>query len=247
MLLEGERLEPLSRNCSVIVSRSHYFTTDTLLLASFSLPKSGEICADFGTGCGAIPLVWCARGKPGRIYALELQEEACSQAARSAELNRLQEVISVHHLNLRGLSAERPGFLRGLDLVACNPPYKAAGSGARNSGDAKRIARHECECTLPEIAAAAAAVLRFGGRFCLCQRPERLCDVLEAMRRNGLEPKRIRFVHQRVGKEPSLFLVQGTRGGKPGLRVEPPLFIEDGDGYSREMLEIYGDYREGVT
>ena len=240
-------MEPLSRNCSVIVSHSHYFTTDTLLLASFSLPKPGEACADFGTGCGAIPLVWCARGKPRKIYALELQEEACSQAKRSAELNGLQDTIDVQNLNLCGLAAARPGFLQGLDLVACNPPYKAAGSGVKNSGNAKRIARHECECTLSEIAAAAAAVLRFGGRFCLCQRPERLCDVLEAMRLNGLEPKRLRFVHQRAGKEPSLFLVQGTRGGKPGLRVEPPLFIEDGDGYSQEMLELYGDYREGVT
>ncbi len=240
-------MEPLSRNFSVIVSRSHYFTTDTLLLASFSLPKAGETCADFGTGCGAIPLIWCARANPRKIYALELQKEACSQARRSAELNDLRETIEVLGLDIRTLPSEKPRFLQGLDLVACNPPYKASGSGIKNSGDALRIARHECECTLSDIARAAASALRFGGRFCLCQRPERLCDVLEAMRANGLEPKRLRFVQQRIGKEPSLFLVQGMRGGKPGLRVEPPLFIEDAGGYSQEMLEIYGDYREGAV
>lgn len=69
---------------------------------------------------------------------------------------------------------------------------------------------------------------------------------MEALRRAGLEPKRLRFVQQRPDKAPFLFLLQAARGGNPGLRVEPVLFVEDGKGgFSQEMLQIYGSYKEG--
>ena len=136
--------------------------------------------------------------------------------------------------------------LSSYDAVVCNPPYKAIGSGIKSSGKAHLIARHESMCTINDIAAAAKSLLRFSGRFFICQRPERLCDVLEAMRENDIEPKRLRFVQQRNAKAPKLFLVEGRRGGKPGgLIVEPVLFIEDENGnFSHEMIEIYGQYKE---
>ena len=78
------------------------------------------------------------------------------------------------------------------------------------------------------------------GRFCLCQRPERLTDVLLAMRQNGLEPKRLRWVQQRSEKAPWLFLAEGKAGAKPGLVTEPPLIVENADGsYTDEMKQIY--------
>ncbi len=81
--------------------------------------------------------------------------------------------------------------------------------------------------------------------LCMCQRPERLSDVIESMRRSGIEPKRLRLVQQRKSKAPKLFLIEGRRGGKRGfMDVLPTLFIEDGQGgFSEEMLEIYGDYK----
>ena len=87
---------------------------------------------------------------------------------------------------------------------------------------------------------AAAWLLQYGGRFCLCQRPERLTDVLLAMRQAGLEPKRLRWVQQRPEKAPWLFLVEGKAGARPGLTVEPPLIVESADGsYTDEMKRIY--------
>lgn len=90
------------------------------------------------------------------------------------------------------------------------------------------------------MVAAAARLLKFGGRFCLCQRPERLCDVLTLLRQQGLEPKRVRFVQQRPGSAPWLFLCEGKKGAKPFLQVEAPLLIEGEDGFSEELLKIYG-------
>ena len=127
-------------------------------------------------------------------------------------------------------------------LVTCNPPYFPAGSGYLCPEDSRRRARHEQKesCTTGEVCDAAAWLLQYGGRFCLCQRPERLTDVLLAMRQAGLEPKRLRWVQQRPEKAPWLFLVEGKAGAKPGLTVEPPLIVESADGsYSDEMKRIY--------
>ena len=246
MLLEGERLEPLSREISVIVSNEHRFNTDTILLAAFSSPKAGEVCADFGTGCGTIPLIWCGKSKPKKIFAVEIQEDACSMARRSVAWNHLTNMIDVVNGDIKNLRVDGRSVPCGLDLIACNPPYKAEGTGIKNPNEVLRVARHEVACSFQDIAYSASSLLRWGGRFCCCLRPERLCDAITILRGTGLEPKRLRFVQQRQGKSPSLFLMQANRGGKPGMTVEPVLFIEkEVGGFTEEMLGIYGDYGEG--
>ena len=57
---EAEHWEPLGPSMKVLVNQNHRFNTDTILLAHFSMPGRGELCADFGTGCGTIPLLGCA-------------------------------------------------------------------------------------------------------------------------------------------------------------------------------------------
>ena len=94
-------------------------------------------------------------------------------------------------------------------------------------------------CSLDDLCAAAARLLKFGGRLCICQRPERLCDAICAMRDHGMEPKRLRFVTQRPGRPPWLFLLEGKKGAKPFLQVEKDLIIEGPGGFSREVLDIY--------
>ena len=244
-LLPGEHFEPLSPALEVIVSRQHCFNTDTILLAWFSAPKHKDICCDFGTGCGTIPLLWEARYQPRRTYAIEIQDDAFSMASRSVCHNRLEETITVLHGDLRAVcQSKEPPFCEGLDLIACNPPYKEKGSGLVNPDAAKAIARHEQTCTLEEICAAAAKALRYGGRFCLCQRPQRLAEIMTILSQAGLEPKRLQLVQQKTSKAPSLFLVEAKKGSRPGLIVEPVLCIEDDSGdFSPAMQKIYGSYK----
>ena len=245
VLLPGERLEPLARGVSVIVGGAHTFNTDTILLAAYSLPRKGEICADFGTGSGTIPLVWCARADPAFVGAVELQEDACSMLERSASLNGFTGKIRVIREDIKNLSSSGILLKGTLDRIACNPPYKPAGTGIQSEDGSARLARHETACVFSDIAAAASTLLRWGGRFCFCMRPERLCETLEILHAAGLEPKRLRFVQQRQEKAPFLFLAEAVRGGKPGLRVEPVLLVEVGNGsWSEEMLAVYGEYKE---
>ena len=220
----------------------YHFSTDTILLADFAAPQKGVKAADLGAGCGTIPLLWTRNDSALDITAVEIQSEACELFERSVELNELDN-IKIVNADLKELAGVVP--FGCFDLVSCNPPYKLGGSGVKNPEDKKLIARHEESCTIDDVCRAAKNLLQFGGKFVMCQRPERLTDVLTSMRANDLEPKRIRFVQQREGKAPKLFLVEGRRGGKRGfLDVLPTLFIEDENGgFSQEMLQIYGDYK----
>lgn len=243
-LKENEKIEPLGGTIKVIVSDIHKFGTDTVLLANFSQPKKYEKSVELGSGCGAIPLLWNRDNLTNHTVAVEIQKDACSMLGRSVKMNNLEEKITVLNSDLRDLKNKLN--LGEYDLVVCNPPYKPIGTGIVSINNKKRVARHEQECTIKDITNVAAKLLKFAGRFCLCLRPERLCDVIESMRLSGIEPKKLRFVQQRINKPPKLFLIEGKRGARPsGLMVLPPLIIEDDFGNtSKEMLEIYGSYRE---
>lgn len=235
--------EPLGNGIEIYVSEKHRFGTDAILLANFADPKRSDTVCDLGTGCGIIPFLWYRRREHIAVTGVEIQPDACLLAERSAEENGLSENFSVICSDLQDLKGKVPfGSFR---LVTCNPPYKADGAGIRSKSVADKIARHEISCSLDDIIGVAAKLLQTSGRLCMCNRPERITDMVCSMREHGIEPKRMRIVCQRVGVEPWLVLLEGRRCGKPGLRIMPPLYIQEGENFSQEMIEIYGSYKEG--
>lgn len=250
MLKCGEKLEPLGNGVEIIVSDNYHFSTDTILLADFSAPKHSDSAVELGTGCGTIPLLWVREKKYKEIVALDIQSDAVDMLSRSIEYNKANGIsncdcITPMCADLKDIKGKLP--FGHYNLVVCNPPYKLQGSGIKNPDKEKLLARHEESCTLDDICLAAAQLLQFSGRFCICQRPERLTDVMESMRKAGIEPKRLRLVQQRKDKEPKLFLLEGRRSGNRGfMQVMPTLFIENEQGdFSDEMKQIYGLYKEG--
>lgn len=227
--------EPLGR-LHICVSHAHRFGTDAFLLAAFSRYQARDVACDLGTGCGIIPLVMERHMPPRQIYGLDIQPEAIRLLEQTVAENRLTNLTPVLG-DLRTLWPDAP--LEQCTLVTCNPPYKAQGAGMESAGDAARIARHELLCDISDVCGSAARLLRFGGRLCLCNRPERLCDVLCAMRSAGIEPKRLRFVAKHPDTAPWLFLVEGKKGAKPFLQVEPTLAVRQGDGMTPELKAFY--------
>lgn len=243
------RLEPLGNGVAVYVSERHHFSTDTLLLAHFAAVKNGERVAELGTGCGTIPLLMIRDHSPKEIYAIDIQPEAIDLLTQSLAYNAEHGVANASCISpiigdIRGIRSLLPAG--ETDLVVCNPPYKLGGSGIENPDSSKKTARHEVDCTLEDICGAARWLLRSTGRFVMCQRPERLTDVLSTLRTFELEPKRLRMVQGRADKAPKLFLVEAKRGAKPGyMDVMPALVIEDENGFTTEMRGIYGCYKDG--
>ena len=244
--MEQASWEPLAPGCQVLVTREHGFSTDTLLLAAFSQPRRGERCADLGTGCGTIPLLWRARGEPGPILAVELQPQAAEQARRSVERSGYTGHIQVVEGDVRDYKALLP--CQGLDRVACNPPYTLPGAGAASPDPQRRAARQGDCFSLEDLAQAARYSLKHRGRLCLCLPVRRLAEALALFSRWDLEPKLLRLVQQRRDKAPYLFLLECRRGGRPGgLEAAPTLLLEeDTGGPTRELLEVYGSYRDNA-
>lgn len=227
--------EKLGDNIEICISTEHRFGTDAFLLADFARPRHKDKVCDFCTGSGIVALLMYKNFKPQHIYAIEIQQKAHDQLKISLERSKIHDIEPI----LCDLKDWRAGH--ELDVITCNPPYKIDNTGAKNDLEAVSIARHEMMCTIEDVCRAAAKNLRFGGRLCICNRPQRLCDIMVAMRNAGLEPKRVRFVSKNPKTAPWLVLVEGRKGGKPFLQVEPQLYTQGKDGeLSEELKRIYG-------
>lgn len=216
--------ELLRHGTPVYISDTHRFGSDALLLSGFCRPRRDERAADLGSGCGIIALRWHDLGHRGRCEAIELQAEGSALLAAACAEAGIEHILPVT-ADLRTFGLDRPECF---DLVGCNPPYFAA--GRRSPDPARAAARHEDYCTLRDAAGCAARLLRYGGRFALCGRPERLAEAFCALREAGLEPKRLALVKQTPESAPRLFLCEAKKGAKPGLVIEPDLLGAGGAG-----------------
>ncbi len=227
--------EDLGEGYKICVSSEHRFGTDAFLLADFASPRHKDKVIDLCTGDGIVALLMSRDNKPKEIFAVEIQEKAYKQLCLSREASNAGEIVPV----MADLKEWRPPHQ--VDVITCNPPYKIDNTGAKNEVEAVSIARHEIACTVYDVCAAARKMLKFGGRLCICNRPERLSDCIEAMRQNGIEPKRLRTVHKDTNSDAWLILLEGAMGGAKFMKVLPPLIVkgDNGEAYSEEMKRIY--------
>ena len=171
------------------------------------------------------------------------QDDIAEMARRSIAHNHLEERIDIVTGDIKE-AAEifKPAFF---DVITTNPPYMLADHGLRNPDDAKAIARHEVLCSLDDILRESMRLLQDKGRFYMVHRPFRLTEILIKMNYFKIEPKRIQFVHPYIDREPSMVLVEGVRGAKPRVKIEPPiiLFSRTEDGQQENGYGHTGMYR----
>lgn len=239
---QSVKREPIGEGKFIYVSPHHTFGTDAVLLSHFAKPKKNDKLVDLGTGCGIIALLMLRDNNCETAYGVDISSEAIELATKTKNeygFDKFTPVLS----DLKDLKGKVPFGCH--TLVTCNPPYKAPNSGIKNPDSVKSVARHEVECTLEDIIATGAKLLQTGGRLCMCQRPERLPEMMALMRTYKVEPKRLRLVCKCVGQSPWLVLLEGRRCGNAALTIEPTLYVEDGNGnFSKEMIDIYGSYKE---
>lgn len=240
LLKPGERLDDLQRNGLHIIQhpRAFRFGMDAVLLADFTRLRPRERVADMGTGAGILPLLLSQKQLDARFEAFEIQPEMADMARRSVALNGLEERIRVHAADMRA-AYELIGR-ESMHAAVCNPPYGKRGGTLTNEAAPLLLARHETDCTIQDVTAACAAVLRTHGRLSMVFPAARLIELLDAMRQSRLEPKRIRMVCARVDRAPYLALVEAMKNAKPGLLWMPPLIVYRQDGSETdELRRIY--------
>lgn len=239
---QSVKLEPIGEGKYIYVSPHHTFGTDAVLLKHFAKPRKNDKAVDLGTGCGIIAFLMLRDGNCQEVFGVDISSEAIELATKTKqnfEFSKFTPVLS----DLKDLKGKVP--FGSNTLVTCNPPYKAPQAGIKNPDSVKSVARHEVECTLEDIISVGAKLLQTGGRLCMCQRPERLAEMMSLMRKYKVEPKRLRLVCKCVGQAPWLILLEGKRCANAALTIEPTLYVEDGNGnFSDEMIQIYGSYKE---
>ena len=201
------------------------FGTDAYLLSAFTMGGRNKIGADLGSGTGIIPLLLSSREKAAKIYAVEVQESFCDLISQNAKLNGFEDRIIPIHENVTDLKAADIGG--EIDFVTSNPPYMKTNSGKRNEHDEKYIARHEVCGDIDDFCACAYRLLKHGGKFHCVYRPDRLTDLICALRENRLEPKVITFGAATADSDPSMVLVRAIKGGASGNTVTRTLFLHD--------------------
>ena len=182
---------------------------DALALGEFATVRPRWRVCDLGTGSGALLLLLARRAEGLSLTGVERDPLAARTARDNLAANGLPGELVL------GDWREIPLPAGAFDLVVSNPPYFPPDSGRGNDP-----ARMELHGGLEELCAAAGRLLKNGGRFALCHRPERLCDVLCTLRAHGLEPKRLKLVAHSPAHSPALLLVEAVKGGRPGLVVE---------------------------
>lgn len=198
--------------------------TDSMVLADFARPGKSCRILDLGAGSGILTLL-LLHGHPNRrAVSVDISEIACETARRNLAANGLSgqgEVLLGDFARYRDILP--PG---GFDYVISNPPYFPAGSGKAAAGGLEN-ARGDGTGSIADVCRAAGWALRWGGDVSLCFRPERLADLICALREAGLEPKRLRLMRHHNTSPVNLVLLEARRGGKPGLSWEPELYLYD--------------------
>lgn len=214
------------------------FSIDAVLLAHFADPRSGNKVLDLGTGCGVIPIILAYRQPNISIYGVEVQATLAELAVNNVKENRLEDRITVLCTDMKLL---KPAMTTGpVDLVVCNPPYRRQGSGRINPDAQRAVARHEIKANLNDIIQTSHRMLRTAGRLILIYTAGRLTAILSKMRIEGIEPKSIRMIHSRHDSEATLILIEGVKGGRPDLKVAPPLIIYDrSNDYTEEVASMF--------
>ena len=228
-------------NLKIVQNKNYFnFSLDSILLPNFApITENTKNILDLCTGNAPVPLVLTTKTN-AKIIGVELQKEVFELAKESVEINNLSTQIELINDNINNIVTkyETDTF----DLITCNPPYfKHSEQSITNDNEIKSIARHEIHMELEDVFKISKKLLKNGGSICMVHRTDRLMEIIEKMKKNNIEPKRIQFIYPKINSESNLVLVDGRKNGKVGLKVLAPLYVHNEDGSNTdEVLKLFG-------
>ncbi len=217
---------------------SYRVNIDSLLLAGFAAAgKHAQRAFDLGAGVGAVGLSLMQLNAASHITFIDVSQEATSLASRNAEHNGWADRSRVLTGDVQELALEHKGEA---DLIVTNPPFSQPRTSVIPRSERLTQAR------IGDLSAFLAAARQLGGkgsRSCYVYPAQYLSVLLGYAREQGLEPKRVRFVHSRAHTYARLALVECKAGKPGGLVVEPPLVEWNGETRSEEVRLLIEEAR----
>ena len=211
------------------------FSLDSVLLANFvTLNKRINNVMDIGCGNGIISILLSMRTN-AKIIGVEIQNESYLNSLESIKINNLNSQITVYNEDIKEFykSLESDSF----DVVVCNPPYFSGDNVSKTIS--KKIARHSFYLDYNDVILISKKILKNNGIVAIVHRPENLMEILFTMRKNNIEPKKIRFIYPYKGKNANILLVEGMKNGKPGLKIMDPLYVYENGEYTEEIKNYF--------
>lgn len=214
------------------------FSLDSVLLPNFvTINKNVSRILDIGCGNAPIPLILSTKTK-AKIIGVEIQKEVFDLAQKSVNINKLNNQIEIINADINEMydQFETESF----DIITCNPPFfKVSKDSNLNKNDYKTIARHEVKLNLDDIFKIAKKLLKNNGYIAIVHRPDRLVDIITTMRKYNIEPKKIQFIYPKTNMEANILLVEGTKNGKEGLKILPPIYTHLDNGDYTDQIKRY--------
>lgn len=215
------------------------FSLDSVLLPNFvTLNKNTKKILDLGTGNAPIPMI-LSTITDAKIFGIEIQKDVYELAVESIKYNNLEDRIKIINDDMKNLDKYfNPNYF---DVIISNPPYfKIEEKSKKNDNIHKVIARHEEKIKIEDIILIAKKYLDNNGIFALVHRTDRLIEILDLLKKNNLEPKRIKFIYPKKESNSNMFLIECRKNGNPGLKVEKPLYVHNNNGdYLDEINELF--------
>jgi len=232
---EDETLDTLScLHLSILQKRTGYrYSLDAYLLAAFVDENPAAEVVDIGSGSGILSILLAAV-KGLHVTGVEVQEDLADMSARSVMRSGLQDKVRIICGDVRTFKGGK------FDAVVTNPPYRPLATGRLNPERNRAIARHELLLDLDGLLKSSYELLAASGRFYIVYPAWRFVDLVVAMRRHRIEPKRCMFVHSTSHSNAELCLLSGLRDGGKELIIERPLTIYSDEGsYTSEMNAVF--------
>ena len=214
------------------------FSLDSVLLPNFvTLNKKIDRILDIGCGNAPIPLILSTK-TDAKITGVEIQKEVFNLAIESISINKKEDQINIINKDINDYYKEIE--TDSFDVITCNPPFfKYIETSNINKNDYKTIARHEVKLNLNQLFNIAKKLLKNNGIIAIVHRPERFVEVVEEMKKNNIEPKRVQFVYPKKNIEANIMLIEGSKNGKPGLKILPPIYSHKDNGEYTEEIRKY--------
>ena len=216
-----------------------HFSLDSVLLPNFiTINKNTKKILDIGCGNAPIPLILSTK-TDANIIGVEIQKDVYNLAKESVEYNKLSDKIEIINADINEYYKNIE--VGSIDIITCNPPYfKYKKDSNINESEYKTIARHEVALNLEQLLSIGKILLKTNGIIGIVHRPERLVDIINEMKKNNIEPKKMQLVYPHKDEEANILLIEGRKNGKPGLKILPPLYSHKDDGnYTDEIKKFF--------
>lgn len=214
------------------------FSLDSVLLPNFvTINKKISNILDIGCGNAPIPLILSTK-TTAKITGVEIQQKIYDMAVESIKINNKEEQIEIINADINELYQKMQ--TDSFDVITCNPPFfKYLPTSNLNNSDYKTIARHEIKLNLDQLFKVAKKLLKNNGVIAVVHRPERLLEIISSMKENNIEPKRVQFIYPKKDMDANILLIEGSKNGKPGLKILPPIYTHQDDGEYSEQVKKY--------